>query len=162
MPKVAIDFSKTVMYKIVCKDLNIKDLYVGHTVNFRQRKHDHRRHCQSEKGEKYNFKIYQYIRANGGWNNWEMVEIEKYSCNDSNEAKARERYWYEQLEATLNSYCPIRSQKETKQAESRRLSRDNDCLCGGKFKTRHRAVHYRSIQHQTFLKLQQMADQQII
>ena len=45
MPKVAIDYSKTVMYKIVCKDLNIKDLYIGHTVNFRQRKHDHRRHC---------------------------------------------------------------------------------------------------------------------
>ena len=91
-----------------------------------------------------------------------MIEIEKYNCNDGNEAKARERYWYEQLGATLNSYCPIRSQEETKQAESRRLSGDNDCLCGGKFKTRHRAVHYRSIQHQTFLKLQQMADQQII
>jgi hypothetical protein len=53
-------------------------------------------------------------------------------------------------------------EEETKQAESRRLSKHNDCLCGGKFKTRHRAVHYRTIQHQTFLKLQQMADQQII
>jgi len=43
-----------------------------------------------------------------------LIEIEKYSCNDSNEAKARERYWYEQLNANLNSVCPIRTKDENK------------------------------------------------
>ena len=37
------------------------------------------------------------IRKNGGWENWCMIEIEKYPCNDKNEAKARERYWLETL-----------------------------------------------------------------
>ena len=39
------------------------------------------------------------IRENEGWNNWSMIEIEKYPCNDKNEACARERYWYELLNA---------------------------------------------------------------
>ena len=30
-----------------------------------------------------------------------MIEIEKFPCKDGNEARARERYWYEELKATL-------------------------------------------------------------
>ena len=41
-----------------------------------------------------------------------MIEIEKYSCQDGNEAGARERYWYEQLKGTLNDKVPNRSIKE--------------------------------------------------
>ena len=29
MPKLEIDYSKAIMYKIVCKDPTIKELYVG-------------------------------------------------------------------------------------------------------------------------------------
>ena len=86
-----------------------------------------------------------------------MIEIEKYNCYDGNEAKARERYWYEQLEATLNSYCPIRSEEETKQYDKTRKNKHNDCLCGGKYLSNHKAVHERTNQHQTFLKLQQIS-----
>ncbi len=38
MPKKIIDFSKTIIYKIVCNDLNITDVYVGRTTNFINRK----------------------------------------------------------------------------------------------------------------------------
>jgi hypothetical protein len=38
MPKTIIDYSKCVMYKIVCNDLEITDIYVGHTTNFTRRK----------------------------------------------------------------------------------------------------------------------------
>ena len=69
MPKTAIDYSKTVMYKIVCRDPNIKEIYVGHTVNFIKRKSRHHGSCNCESDKAYNLKIYQCIRANGGWNN---------------------------------------------------------------------------------------------
>ena len=36
MQKVEIDYSNTIIYKIVCKDPLIKDVYVGHTTNFVQ------------------------------------------------------------------------------------------------------------------------------
>jgi hypothetical protein len=41
-----------------------------------------------------------------------MVEIEKFPCNDSNEANARERYWYENLNSSLNSRFPQRNHLE--------------------------------------------------
>ena len=31
MPKKIIDYSKTIIYKIVCNDLTITEVYVGHT-----------------------------------------------------------------------------------------------------------------------------------
>ena len=46
-----------------------------------------------------------------------MVEIEKYPCNDSNEAYARERYWYEQLNSKLNSYIPFMTKEEHKEVK---------------------------------------------
>ena len=33
MPKVPIDYAKTILYKIVCNDLKIIDCYVGTTIN---------------------------------------------------------------------------------------------------------------------------------
>jgi len=108
MPRKEIDYSKTVIYKIVCNDLTITDLYVGSTVNFISRKSQHKQACN--KCEKY--KVYQIINDNGGWENWSMVEIEKYPCNNGNEARTRERYWFEELHAKLNASYPIRSYKE--------------------------------------------------
>ena len=32
MPKKEIDYSNTIIYRIVCKDTNITECYVGHTT----------------------------------------------------------------------------------------------------------------------------------
>jgi len=112
MPKTPIDYSKTAIYKIVCNDLNITDLYVGHTTDFTKRKNQHKTSCNNVKNKKHNLKVYRMIRENGNWENWTMIEIEKYPCDDGNEAGSRERYWYEVLSANLNSNVPNRSDKE--------------------------------------------------
>ena len=112
MPKKAIDYSKTLIYKIVCNDLNITECYVGHTTNFIKRKNLHKSDCTNNNSKSYNLKIYQFIRANSGWDNFSMLEIEKYPCNDINEATARERHWYEQLNAILNTQIPSRTKRE--------------------------------------------------
>jgi len=112
MPKTPIDYSKTINYKLVCNDLSVKYVYVGHTTSFKERKYKHKSTCNNENSKKYNCKIYQTIRENGGWENWYMIEIEKYPCNDLNEATKRERYWYEELNADMNSNYPNRTQKE--------------------------------------------------
>ena len=88
------------------------DLYVGHTTNFTKRKTGHKNACINENNKAYNYKVYQKIREFGGWENWTMVEIEKYPCNDFHEASARERFWYEELNADLNSVIPHRGLKE--------------------------------------------------
>ena len=100
MPKNNINYSNTIVYKIYCKDELITDIYVGHTTNFFVRKYQHKISCK-----KSELKIYKTIRNNGGWDNWNMVEIAKYNCNDSIEARIMEQKHYEELNATLNS-CP--------------------------------------------------------
>ena len=78
MPKTKTDYSKTIIYKIVCNDLNIKDCYVGHTINFIKRKSGHKRTWINEKNKYHNLNIYKFIRENGGWDNWNMLVLKKY------------------------------------------------------------------------------------
>ena len=106
MPKLPMDYSKCVIYKIVCKDLSKIDVYVGSTTDFVRRKACHKYDCNTENSKNYNCKLYQYIRENGGWDNFTIVIIEQYPCNNYEEARTRERYWYETLNANLNSFCP--------------------------------------------------------
>lgn len=97
MPRIKINYQNTIIYKIVCNDINVKDLYIGSTTDFKRRKSEHKRWSLTPLEG-----LYRCIFNNGGWSNWSMIEIEKYSCNDGNEAKKRERFWIEELKATLN------------------------------------------------------------
>lgn len=103
MPRVPIDDSKTVIYKLVCNDLNILNVYVGSTTNMIERKRNHKSECNNISSPAYNQKKFQIIRLNGGWNNWSMILVEYYPCKDSLEAIARERYYTELLNSDMNS-----------------------------------------------------------
>ena len=105
MPRIATDYSKMLMYKIVCKDTTITDCYVGHTTNMKNRKGVHKHDCHSDDTKEA--KVYEVINSNGGWDNWSMLEIEKYPCKDHNEARAREHELYGVLNATLNTISPM-------------------------------------------------------
>ena len=155
MPKHNCDYSKTLIYKIVCNDLNITDCYIGSTTEFTKRKNCHKTVCNNTNNLKYNFYVYQFIRENGGWNNWPMIEIEKYPCNDSNEAKARERYWYEQLDPSLNKQKPFRLPKESEHDYYNRnkeliLTKNKVktlCACGSKYNCGNKTQHVNSKKH---------------
>lgn len=112
MAAKVIDYSKTIIYKIVFKDINIKDSYVGSTTDFIRRRCDHKRNVIKINSPLYNKYLYKYIRNNEGWDNWEIVEIERYNAVDSNDAFKRERHWLETLGATLNKVIPSRTLKE--------------------------------------------------
>jgi hypothetical protein len=112
MPLTSINYLKLVIYKIVCNNLEITDSYVGSTTQFTKRKTLHKSNCNNEKSREYHFKLYQTIRDNGGWENWKMLEIEKFPCKDGNEARKQERYHYEILHSNLNMQYPERSNKE--------------------------------------------------
>jgi hypothetical protein len=120
MPKLPFDYSKTVIYKIVCNDLLITDCYVGHTTDFIRRKQLHKCSC-CNKNNRFDLNVYKFIREHGGWSNWSMIEVEKYPCNDINEATARERYWFENLKATLNCNIPNRTKKEWEKENKEQL-----------------------------------------
>lgn len=102
MSKALIDYSNTIIYKICCKDHLITDIYIGQTTNFVERKHRHKYACNNINNK---LKLYNTIRDNGGWENWDMVELAKYNCKNSTESRIKEQEYYEVLKPTLNS-CP--------------------------------------------------------
>ena len=112
MPRLPIDYSRTQFYKFVCKDLTITYIYVGHTTNWTKRKNKHKYNCVNENSKEHNFPVYIFIRENGGWDNWSMILIEEYSCENKLQAEQRERYWIETLNANLNRNIPSRTKQE--------------------------------------------------
>ena len=113
MPKLPKDFSKGLIYKLCCLDPNVKEIYVGSSTNFVERKKGHKDCCNNPNCKQYNYKVYQHIRANGNWDNWNMVLIEFYPCDNNLELGRREDYWKQELQASLNSQSP--PMYETKQ-----------------------------------------------
>ena len=115
MPKNPTDYSETIIYKLVCKDSTIKDIYIGHTTNFVQRKNSHKISCCTVDSVNYNRYVYQFIRNNGGWDNWSMIQVQVCNLKNKREAESTEHFWIEKLAATLNSNKPFAMCKENPQ-----------------------------------------------
>jgi hypothetical protein len=121
MPKTPINYSKSCIYKICCKDTNITDCYIGSTTNFRSRKWSHKSKCNNETNKPSKIKVYQFIRDNGGWDNWDMVLVEKVNVNDSYELHKQERKYIEELNSTLNYEIPTRTRKEWEEENKEKI-----------------------------------------
>jgi hypothetical protein len=113
MTRLPINYNNTSIYRIVCKNLEIKDCYVGSTTDFKSRTYDHKSCCNNENDLNYNYYVYRFIRLNGGWENWTIVLIEQYKALDKLDKLKRERYWLEFYNATLNTFLPIISKEES-------------------------------------------------
>ena len=111
-----VNYSNSIIYKLCCKDPNITEIYIGSTVNKYRRKQQHKNDCNNENVKIYNCYVYQFIRGNGNFENWDFVEIEQYNAADKGHLHARERYWIEELKSELNKVIPTRTQKEYREA----------------------------------------------
>jgi hypothetical protein len=142
MPKQSIDYSRTVIYKLQ----HIEDdslLYVGSTTDFTRRKSEHKSACNNINGTTYNQKKYLMIRDNGGWDNFIMVEIEKFPCRDSREARRREDELMREMKANMNmrkSHCGYETKKEY---GNEKIS----CECGCTTARKHMARHRKTKKH---------------
>jgi len=114
MPKTPIDYSKTIIYKL--EHIENEDLvYVGHTTSWDEHKYQHKSRCNNEKDKKFNLKVYQMIRDNGGWDCFQMLEVEKYPCKDKREAEKRETEIMKELKPCMNTIKSFLSDEEMKQ-----------------------------------------------
>ena len=89
------DYSKTIIYKIVCKDINVKESYGGHTTSLVKRRYSHKSICNNINSKNYNSYVYQFIRENGGFNNWEMIWQYDFPCETKQQALLEERKFIE-------------------------------------------------------------------
>ena len=164
MPKTPCDYSRTVIYKIQHID-NDTLLYIGSTTDFTKRKCAHKNTCNNEKSKKYNGKVYKMIRDNGGWEEFEMIQIEEFPCENKRQAEMEEDKIMREMKATLNSRSPYVTQEEQK--EKRRAYKEANkkdikeskgtkymCECGSTYRTDNKSRHKKTQKHINFIKQQ--------
>lgn len=110
-----VNYNNSIIYRLICENPLITDEYIGSTINKNRRKQEHKNVCNNEIHKTHNLKVYQFIRENGGFDNWNMIVLEEYSCENRVQLCQRERFWIEERKPTLNCNIPIRIEGEMKQ-----------------------------------------------
>ena len=110
-----INYSKTVIYMIGCKDAAVTYNYIWHTTDPKKCKYYYKRDCKLLKeGEPYDA-----ILSNGGWDNWEFRELENFTeCKTKLDANFRTLYWREVFQhvSTIVKLCPELAPKSPENA----------------------------------------------
>lgn len=99
-------YDNFVIYKIYPKS-DINNLYIGSTTNFSQRKSQHKKNTSNKRSKKYSYPLYQFIRALGGWDNFNMEILEKYPCKTKQDGLLREKELISVYGANININNPI-------------------------------------------------------
>ena len=113
MPRTAIDYDNTIIYKIQHIDDNTL-LYVGHTTDFTKRKSAHKANLNNTNNKAFNYKVYQMIRDNGGWDMFHMIAIKTFACSNKREAEAEEDRVMRELKVTMNNNRALLTEQDKK------------------------------------------------
>ncbi len=147
-------------YKIVSKDG--KYIYVGSTKNFNIRMSNHRSSCRNVNGKLYEIKLYNTIRNNGGWYEFDVEKIEEKYFENKKKALIRENELMKELKSNLNerpAYTTPEDKQEQKKQQQKRFynkytekikeykKAKNICECGGNYTTTHKSQHFKSNKH---------------
>ena len=153
------DYTKTIIYVIRCLTLGVIECYVGSTINFTSRKNGHHNACINVKNSAHNYKLYKFIRDNGGWENWEMVMLEQYpECSSKIQKLIREREVADRLGAKLNTIRAFRSNEEKLEQTRLKNKRCNPlynatpiiCACGKSFFLTCKNTHIKTKHHRQY------------
>ena len=149
-----------IFYKLCCDDYD--DIYIGSTINFRNRKYEHKSSVNNPNAKNYNCYKAQFIRENGGWDNWNMLVLKKYPCNNKEEARLEERRFFEELNSNLNTRRPFRTEDEKKDYDKEqkqkhkikryeKASQKIECECGSIIRRSDISTHKKSQKHQKYI-----------
>jgi len=100
------------IYRIFCLTPGVTDEYIGSTTDMRKRKCVHKSKCNNENDRAYNLRVYQFIRENGGWDEWRMEVIEQVEFEHKWQLTKREGELIQSRGATLNSQIAGRTDAE--------------------------------------------------
>ncbi len=121
------------IYIIRSKDENITDCYIGSCKDFKVRKTKHKSNCYNENGLHYNYKLYKFIRANGGWDNFEMIEIGSVWDKATKSLVEIEQEYINIWKPTLNERRAYRTEEQKKEHDKRHnkeyYEKYRDILC---------------------------------
>jgi group I intron endonuclease len=110
-------YSNGKIYRLVN---NVDDnIYVGSTYRtLSQRKSGHKVDAKTKTEQK----VYKHLNE-VGWENFDIILIENYPCNNKDELNSRERYFNELLKPELNSALPLRTDREWREANKKQIAK---------------------------------------
>ena len=106
--------NESVIYKIHCLDNSCDFVYFGSTKDYKARKRLHKFDCNNINGKNYNSKIYDTIRANGGFGNWIMEIVEVFPCENKRDLLIREQWYIDSAKGKINSIRAYVSEEQRK------------------------------------------------
>jgi len=113
---------KGIVYKIYCRDSSITEFYVGSSVDFENRKYEHKYNCNNIKRKEYNSKVYRYIRENAGWDNWDFEILLETEVDSKEQLRLLyEREFQIDLKPELNVIQEGRTPKEYREDNKEKL-----------------------------------------
>ena len=117
------------IYKLIKKDAENDDMiYIGSTNDTDKRWREHKRVCNDLNDKHHHYKVYQYIRENGGTDEWQMVildeiEVPLIKCEERDKYENEYILKYDALNK-LNEKQAFRTKEDFK--ESCKRYRENN------------------------------------
>jgi hypothetical protein len=127
------NYNQARIYKISCNLPTINQIYIGSTADYESRCIKHRHDCHNVNHPNYGYKVYNYIRANGGFGNFTIDVIEHYPCANKTAMRIREQYWIDEYKPTLNTNRAYRTEEDSKQDQKHHNDINNSNRPKGKF-----------------------------
>jgi len=154
------------VYKIFCKDSNILDCYIGSTTDYKKRCNGHKSSCNNPTNKRHYYKVYQFIRNNGGWDNFDTEILISAEIKDKKQLLQLERQAVNLFKPSLNVQIPLRTRAEYYIAHSDKIKNtqnqyriDNidkflkvhSCICGSTYTFSNRHQHFKTKKHKKFM-----------
>ena len=116
-----IDYSKTIIYKLSCKDSTVSYTYIGNTLCIAKMRYNHKR--QTENGNMG--ELYVKLRENGGIDNWDIEILEHfYECRTKSDANKRILEW----KSNPTGFSRLQNDSKLLQNDSNLLQNDSKML----------------------------------
>ena len=146
MEKSKINYQNGKIYTI--RSYQTDDVYYGSTTQpLSKRLSTHKRLYKLWLNKKHNyvtsFEIVKYDDC--------YIELyENCPCNSKSELEKREGE-YIRNNKCVNKYIPCRSKKQYREDNKDNIKQKHNCSCGGKYTYSHKAKHFRTKKHTTFM-----------
>ena len=113
-----VDYSNTLIYKIVCNDSLVADFYLGYTtLGYRVLCDRFKQRCKKSK-----WFVCEFIRNHGGFQNWNIERLAVMSLSSSIQARIELRKHFDTGTPSLNVQTPMRSPSEYHKTEKSKLA----------------------------------------
>ena len=161
------------IYRLYCLDADVKECYIGSCWKIKKRVTGHKSNCSNINRKDYNSKVYTFIRANGGWQNFDY-EYFMVNVIDTTDLKMKEQDRMDiEINILLNevrayTHSAEYNKKYLKQyrinnKESLKLykkqyrinnkqktNKKYSCDCGGKYTHHNKSNHFKTLRHRCF------------